>query len=146
MIHYPHIQGVCVYVCLSKICPTVCPIIFLSVISTALLVLYLLTSLPVFPVCAERVQAEIDSVVGSSRQPSLTDRENMPYTNAVIHETQRMANIVPLNVARMAGKDTTLDKYTIPKVHDAHVRNICSVLAFCFLLPVLNGFPGNVAF
>ncbi len=73
--------------------------------------------------CAERVQAEIDSVVGSSRQPSLTDRENMPYTNAVIHETQRMGNIVPLNVARMAGKDTKLDKYTIPKVHDAHVRN-----------------------
>ncbi len=87
-----------------------------------------------FPVFAERVQAEIDSVVGSSRQPSLTDRENMPYTYAVIHETQRMANILPLNVMRMTSKDTTLDKYTIPKVHDAHVRENCALRAFCSFL------------
>ncbi|KAM7011921.1 cytochrome P450 2J1-like [Tautogolabrus adspersus] len=63
----------------------------------------------------QRVQAEIDGVIGSSRAPSLNDRDNMPYTNAVVHEIQRMANIVPLNVARMSTKDTTLDKYTIPK-------------------------------
>ncbi|XP_030582480.1 cytochrome P450 2J2-like [Archocentrus centrarchus] len=68
-----------------------------------------------YPDIQERVQAEIDAVVGSSRQPSMSDRENMPYTDAVIHEIQRMANIIPLNVARMATKDTTVDKYTIPK-------------------------------
>ncbi|KAI3368934.1 hypothetical protein L3Q82_025905 [Scortum barcoo] len=67
------------------------------------------------PDIQERVQAEIDAVVGSSRTPSTTDRENMPYTDAVVHEIQRMANIVPLNVVRMTSKDTTLDKYTIPK-------------------------------
>ncbi|KAM4739531.1 cytochrome P450 2J4-like [Anableps anableps] len=67
------------------------------------------------PQMQERVQAEIDTVIGPSRQPSMTDRDNMPYTNAVIHEIQRMGNIVPLNVARMANIDTTLDKYTIPK-------------------------------
>ncbi|XP_023120247.1 cytochrome P450 2J4-like isoform X1 [Amphiprion ocellaris] len=68
-----------------------------------------------YPDIQKRVQAEIDAVIGSSRQPSMTDRENMPYTDAVIHEIQRMGNILPLNVARMASKDTTLDKYTIPK-------------------------------
>nr|XP_004554899.2 cytochrome P450 2J2 [Maylandia zebra] len=68
-----------------------------------------------YPDIQERVQAEIDAVVGSSRQPSVSDRENMPYTDAVIHEIQRMANIIPLNVLRMTVKETTVDKYTIPK-------------------------------
>ncbi|XP_072245931.1 cytochrome P450 2J6-like isoform X2 [Leuresthes tenuis] len=67
------------------------------------------------PDIQEKVQAEIDAVIGSSRQPSLTDRENMPYTDAVIHEMQRMGNIIPLNVVHMTSRDTTLDKYTIPK-------------------------------
>ncbi|XP_034531857.1 cytochrome P450 2J6-like [Notolabrus celidotus] len=68
-----------------------------------------------YPHIQEKVQAEIDSVVGSSRVPSMNDRENLPYTNAVVHEIQRMANILPLNVIRVASRDTTLDKYTIPK-------------------------------
>ncbi|XP_047443999.1 cytochrome P450 2J4-like [Mugil cephalus] len=68
-----------------------------------------------YPDIQERVQAEIDAVIGSSRQPCMSDRENMPYTDAVIHEIQRMGNIIPLNVAHMANKDTTVDKYTIPK-------------------------------
>uniref|UniRef100_A0A3B3VJR0 Cytochrome P450 2J2-like n=1 Tax=Poecilia latipinna TaxID=48699 RepID=A0A3B3VJR0_9TELE len=68
-----------------------------------------------YPEIQGRVQAEIDAVIGPSRQPAVTDRENMPYTDAVIHEIQRKGNIIPLNVARMATKDTTLDKYSIPK-------------------------------
>uniref|UniRef100_A0A3Q3LBJ7 Cytochrome P450 2J6-like n=1 Tax=Labrus bergylta TaxID=56723 RepID=A0A3Q3LBJ7_9LABR len=68
-----------------------------------------------YPQIQGRVQAEIDAVIGSSRAPSLNDKEDMPYTNAVVHEIQRMADIIPLNAARMATKDTTLDKYTIPK-------------------------------
>ncbi|XP_042338518.1 cytochrome P450 2J4-like [Plectropomus leopardus] len=68
-----------------------------------------------YPHIQQQVQAEIDAVIGSSKQPSMTDRENMPYTDAVIHEIQRMANIIPLNVMRMTNKETTLDKYTLPK-------------------------------
>uniref|UniRef100_A0A8C5DQ78 Cytochrome P450 2J5-like n=1 Tax=Gouania willdenowi TaxID=441366 RepID=A0A8C5DQ78_GOUWI len=68
-----------------------------------------------YPEVQERVHAEIDSVIGSSRQPSMSDRENMPYTEAVIQETQRMGNILPLNLAHMANKDTTLGQYKIPK-------------------------------
>ncbi|XP_030577730.1 cytochrome P450 2J2-like [Archocentrus centrarchus] len=83
--------------------------------TTTMTLLWGLLYMIYYPDIQERVQAEIDAVVGSSRQPSLTDRENMPYTYAVIHEIQRMANIVPLNVGRMATKDTTVDKYTIPK-------------------------------
>ncbi|NXN94172.1 CP2J2 protein, partial [Rhinopomastus cyanomelas] len=37
------------------------------------------------------------------------------YTNAVIHEVQRIGNIIPFNVPRMAVKDTTVDGFFIPK-------------------------------
>ncbi|XP_036376773.1 cytochrome P450 2J6-like [Megalops cyprinoides] len=68
-----------------------------------------------YPDVQEKVQAEIDRVIGPQRQPFMADRANMPYTDAVIHEIQRMGNIVPLNVPRTAIKDTTLGEYTIPK-------------------------------
>ncbi|XP_017262591.1 cytochrome P450 2J6 [Kryptolebias marmoratus] len=68
-----------------------------------------------YPHIQERVQAEIDAVIGPSRQSSLSDREDMPYTDAVIHEIQRMGDVVPLNLPHMTNNDTILDKYTIPK-------------------------------
>ncbi|KAJ8279033.1 hypothetical protein COCON_G00060990 [Conger conger] len=67
------------------------------------------------PDVQEKVRAEIDHVIGQSRLPSMADRPNMPYTDAVIHEIQRMGNILPLNVARMAVKDMQIGEYIIPK-------------------------------
>ncbi|XP_057208319.1 cytochrome P450 2J2 [Triplophysa rosa] len=73
--------------------------------------IYLITNQDV----QEKVQEEIDRVIGQSREPSLADRVNMPYTEAVIHEIQRLGDIVPLNGLRVADKDTTLGKCFIPK-------------------------------
>ncbi|XP_012995672.1 cytochrome P450 2J2 isoform X2 [Esox lucius] len=78
------------------------------------------------PEVQEKVQEEIDSVIGPSRQPCSADRVNMPYTDAVIHETQRMANILPLN-ARKTNKDTTVGGYFIPQGTKVIV-NLSSVL------------------
>uniref|UniRef100_A0A8C8TMV3 Cytochrome P450, family 2, subfamily j, polypeptide 9 n=1 Tax=Peromyscus maniculatus bairdii TaxID=230844 RepID=A0A8C8TMV3_PERMB len=64
---------------------------------------------------SEKVQAEIDKVIGQGRQPSLADRESMPYTNAVIHEVQRIGNIIPFNVPREGAVNTKLAGFDLPK-------------------------------
>uniref|UniRef100_A0A3B4A9N8 Cytochrome P450, family 2, subfamily N, polypeptide 13 n=1 Tax=Periophthalmus magnuspinnatus TaxID=409849 RepID=A0A3B4A9N8_9GOBI len=67
------------------------------------------------PEVQEKVQEEIDRVIEQNRLPTMADRANLPYTDAVVHEIQRIGNIVPLNGMRMASKDTTLGGYFIPK-------------------------------
>ncbi|XP_078093587.1 cytochrome P450 2J2-like isoform X2 [Mustelus asterias] len=69
----------------------------------------------VYPEIQERCQKEIDEVVGRSRTPSMEDVPNMPYVNAVIHEVQRVGNIVPLAVGHATTQDTILRGYTIKK-------------------------------
>lgn len=83
--------------------------------TTSTTLLWALVYLINHPDVQENVQAEIDRVIGQSRLPSMADRSSMPYTDAVIHEIQRMGNIVPLNAPRMAARDTTLGGYFIPK-------------------------------
>ncbi|KFO34693.1 Cytochrome P450 2J2 [Fukomys damarensis] len=68
-----------------------------------------------YPEVQEKVHAEIDRVVGRVHHPCLTNRESMPYTNAVVHEVLRMGNIVPLNVPREVSVDTALGGYHLPK-------------------------------
>ncbi|XP_041339218.1 cytochrome P450 2J2-like [Pyrgilauda ruficollis] len=67
------------------------------------------------PEIQARVQAEIDAVIGQARPPALEDRNNLHYTNAVIHEVQRKGNVIPFNVPRTASEDTYVDGYYIPK-------------------------------
>ncbi|XP_035997292.1 cytochrome P450 2J6 [Fundulus heteroclitus] len=83
--------------------------------TTATTMLWALIFLINNPHVQEKVHAEIDTVIGQSRLPSMADRPNLSYTDAVIHEIQRMGNIVPLNGMRVAAKDTTLGGYFIPK-------------------------------
>ncbi|XP_043855590.1 cytochrome P450 2J1-like isoform X2 [Dromiciops gliroides] len=68
-----------------------------------------------YPDIQGKIQAEIDRVIGQSRQPMMADKEKMPYTNAAIHEVQRMGNIIPFNVPRMAAIDTKVAGYHVPK-------------------------------
>merc|ERR1711992_366914 len=58
-----------------------------------------------YPEIQEKIQKELDLVVGLNRTPSNSDRPNLPYTEATIMEIQRHANIVPLGVQHFTTKD-----------------------------------------
>uniref|UniRef100_A0A671QYJ8 Cytochrome P450, family 2, subfamily AE, polypeptide 1 n=1 Tax=Sinocyclocheilus anshuiensis TaxID=1608454 RepID=A0A671QYJ8_9TELE len=68
-----------------------------------------------YPEVQEKVQSEIDQVIGQIRQPLMDDRTNLPYTYAVLHEIKRFANIITFTPPRMANKDTTVGGRLISK-------------------------------
>ncbi|KAH0518989.1 Cytochrome P450 2J3 [Microtus ochrogaster] len=83
----------------SLICSTL-DLFFAGTETTSTTLRWALLYMALYPEIQSKVQAEIDRVIGQEKQPSLADRDSMPYTNAVIHEVQRMGNIIPLNVPR----------------------------------------------
>ncbi|XP_010183812.1 PREDICTED: cytochrome P450 2C20-like isoform X4 [Mesitornis unicolor] len=68
-----------------------------------------------YPKIQEKVQEEIDQVVGRSRKPCVADRTRMPYTDAVVHEIQRFISLIPLSLPHTVTKDTPFREYVIPK-------------------------------
>uniref|UniRef100_A0A671VMC7 Cytochrome P450, family 2, subfamily X, polypeptide 9 n=1 Tax=Sparus aurata TaxID=8175 RepID=A0A671VMC7_SPAAU len=80
-----------------------------------------------YPHVQERCQQEIDKVLDGKDQVSFEDRHMMPYVQAVIHESQRMANTVPLSVFHCTTKDTELMGYSIPR-GTTIIPNLTSVL------------------
>ncbi|XP_041814154.1 cytochrome P450 2K1-like [Chelmon rostratus] len=66
-----------------------------------------------YPKLQDQVQEELSRVIGS-RQVRLEDRKNLSFIDAVIHETQRLANIVPI-VARKTSQDVTFQGHFIKK-------------------------------
>ncbi|XP_055513869.1 cytochrome P450 2D6-like isoform X1 [Leucoraja erinacea] len=94
-------------------------------ISTTLL--WALLFMVLHPDVQSQVHEEIDRVIGNGKKPKLEDREEMPFTNAVIHETQRLGNIGPISLPHQTYRDTEVMGYTIPK-GTTIIPNITSAL------------------
>ncbi|CAL1588307.1 unnamed protein product [Knipowitschia caucasica] len=67
-----------------------------------------------YPHIQEQVHQELKREVGC-RRISVDDRKNLPFTNAVIHETLRFSNILPLSLPHKTSKDFTFHGYFMKK-------------------------------
>ncbi|XP_069476347.1 cytochrome P450 2J4-like [Ambystoma mexicanum] len=68
-----------------------------------------------YPDIQENVQKELDAIVGRTQAIQYEDRKRLPYTNTVIHEIQRYANIVPIGPMRQCTTKITLQNMPIDK-------------------------------
>ncbi|KAF4621053.1 hypothetical protein D9613_001191 [Agrocybe pediades] len=67
------------------------------------------------PEVQTKAQAEIDRVVGSKRLPDFSDRERMPYLEAMYREVLRIAPPIPMCVPHAVSEDDYYKGYFIPK-------------------------------
>jgi cytochrome P450 family 2 subfamily U polypeptide 1 len=69
-----------------------------------------------YPDIQQKVQKEIDQVVGRTRLPSIADKRNLPFTEAVVLEMHRYATVAPTGVPHSnMERDVTFRGYTIPR-------------------------------
>ena len=76
---------------------------------------FLFLSMVVHQDVQRKLQKEIDSVIPSNRLPDLDDRSKLPYTEAVMAESQRMWPVLPVIGPRRVLRDTSLEDYRLPK-------------------------------
>jgi len=67
------------------------------------------------PEVQNKMREELDDVVGMSRVPSVNDRCNLPYCQAVLTEVQRCGNISPFSIQHSCREDVSFQGFTIPK-------------------------------
>ncbi|XP_029014803.1 cytochrome P450 2K1-like [Betta splendens] len=98
----------------SNLISTVTNLFVAGTDSTATTLRWALLLMAKYPHIQDQVQEELSRVVGS-RCVRVEDRKNLPYTDAVIHETQRLANILPLSVFHKTSRDITFQGHFIKK-------------------------------
>lgn len=67
------------------------------------------------PEVQRKAQAEIDAVTGGVRLPVASDRQSLPYVNAMVSEVLRWHTIAPFAVSHVVSKDMEFEGYSIPK-------------------------------
>ncbi|KAG1756030.1 cytochrome P450 [Suillus lakei] len=75
----------------------------------------LFLAMTLFPDVQKKAQAEIDTVVGPDRLPSLADRDSLPYIEALAKEILRWNVIAPIGFPHRVTEDDIHDGYYIPK-------------------------------
>lgn len=66
------------------------------------------------PDAQRKAQAELDSVVGGDRLPQFSDRESLPYVNALVKEVIRWHTVAPIGVPHRSLEDDVYAGHFIP--------------------------------
>ncbi|CAI5448980.1 unnamed protein product [Caenorhabditis angaria] len=66
------------------------------------------------PEVREKIYEELDREIGSDRIITTSDKSNLNYINATINESQRMANLLPMNLQRKTSEEVKVGNFTIP--------------------------------
>ncbi|KAG8407885.1 hypothetical protein J3458_020195 [Metarhizium acridum] len=68
-----------------------------------------------FPHVQRKAQEEIDSVLGPHQLPAASDRERLPYVDALVKEAYRWSPAIPLGLAHATSEEVVCKGYRIPK-------------------------------
>ncbi|XP_018425389.1 PREDICTED: cytochrome P450 2J2-like [Nanorana parkeri] len=83
--------------------------------TTATTLQWALLYMVAFPHIQQKVHEELDAVLDGSKLVCYEDRKRLPYTNAVIHEIQRYANIAAVGIPRTCVKEVNVYTYSLKK-------------------------------
>ncbi|EXJ67794.1 uncharacterized protein A1O5_09140 [Cladophialophora psammophila CBS 110553] len=72
-------------------------------------------AMTLYPEVQREAQAEIDAAIGTSRLPTFSDRESLPYVDALVKEVLRWHPVAPMGVPHLTTKADVYDGYFIPE-------------------------------
>ncbi|KAL4079442.1 cytochrome P450 [Scleroderma citrinum] len=73
-------------------------------------------AMTLFPEVQKKAQAEIDAIIGLDRLPTLSDRQSLPYIEALVKEIHRWHVVLPLvGFPHRVSEDDIHNGYYIPK-------------------------------
>ncbi|XP_012790981.1 cytochrome P450 2S1 [Sorex araneus] len=94
---------------------TVIYLLFAGTVTVSATTCFVFLLLLKYPRVYERVQEELARELGAGQLPSLGDRARLPYTDAVLHEAQRLLALVPMGIPRALTRTTCFRGYTLPQ-------------------------------
>ncbi|XP_067683415.1 steroid 17-alpha-hydroxylase/17,20 lyase-like isoform X2 [Haliotis asinina] len=77
--------------------------------------LWTILYLAIHPEIQDKVHEEVDQALGERQYPRVSDRNDLPYTDAVLHESMRISTVPPLGQPHTTLRDTKVGDYDIPE-------------------------------
>uniref|UniRef100_A0A0P6J2B8 Cytochrome P450 n=1 Tax=Heterocephalus glaber TaxID=10181 RepID=A0A0P6J2B8_HETGA len=94
---------------------TVTYLLFAGTMTVGATVRYALLLLLKYPEVQKQVQEELMRELQAGQAPCLGDRVRLPYTDAVLHEAQRLLALVPMGMPHVVTRTTHFRGYTLPQ-------------------------------